>query len=106
LDGVHLDVAKDLDVSVTLDPAGEVVGHALAQVTAAEQQRDPGGVLGEEHRRLTGRVTAADDGGAALPARTRMHRGAGIEDPRPLPTLATGDGEPLVGGAGRDEDRP
>ena len=36
LDGVHLDVADDLDFRVTLDPAGEVVGHALAQVTPAQ----------------------------------------------------------------------
>ena len=66
LDGVHLDVADDLDLRVPLDPAGEVVGHALANVTPAKQQRGPGGVLGEEHHRLAGRVAAAHHGGAAV----------------------------------------
>ena len=35
-----------------------------------------------------------------------MHRGAGIEDARPVPALAPTDREPLVGGTGRDQDRP
>ena len=71
-----------------------------------KQKRGPGGVLGEEHHRLSGRIAAAHHGGAAAPARARVHRGAGIEDPRPIPPLAPGDGQALVGGAGGDEDRP
>ena len=66
----------------------------------------PGGVLGEEHHRLAGRVAAAHHGGAAVRARARVHRGAGIEDPRPVPSLAPGDREALVGGAGGDQDGP
>ena len=50
VDGVHLDVVDDLDLGVALDPAGEIVGHALADVAAAEQERGAGGVIGEEHR--------------------------------------------------------
>ncbi len=53
-DGVHLDMTNDLDVRVALDPASEVVGHAFSDVASAEQERDPGGVFGEEHRGLTG----------------------------------------------------
>ncbi len=75
-DGVHLDVADDLDFRVLLDPAGEVVGHVLAQVAAAEQERGPGGVLGEEHHRLAGRVAAADHGG---PAASPRHERASAE---------------------------
>ena len=71
-----------------------------------KQQRGPGGVLGEEHHRLARRVAAAHHGGAAAPARARVHRGAGIEDPRPIPTLAPGDRKTLVGGAGGDQDGP
>ena len=106
LDGVNLDVANDLDLAVVLDPTGEVVGHALAQVASAQQQRDPGGVLGQEHRRLASRVAATHDGGAAVLARARMHRGAGIEDPRAVPSLAPGNRETLVGGARRNQNRP
>ena len=41
LDGIHLDVADDLDLLVALDPAGEVVGHALAQVAPAQRSVAP-----------------------------------------------------------------
>ncbi len=69
-------------------------------------KRGPGGVVGEEHHRLAGRVAAAHHGGPAVLARSGMDRGAGVEDPRPVPPLAAGDGKPLVGGAGGDQDRP
>ncbi len=35
-----------------------------------------------------------------------MDRGAGIKDPGPVPAFAPGDGESLVAGTGRDQDRP
>ena len=52
LNGVHFNVIHDVDSIVAFDPVGEVVGHALAQVSPAQEQRDPGRVFGQEHRRL------------------------------------------------------
>ncbi len=66
LDGVDLDVANDLDFRMTLDPAGEVVGHALTNVTPTKQESGPRGMLGKEHHRLARGVAAADHGCAPL----------------------------------------
>ena len=83
LDGVHFDVADDIDLLVPLNPAGEVVGHALANITPAQEQRDAGGVVGEEHRRLAGRVAPTHDDSAAVLARGRSAPRCRIEMPAP-----------------------
>ena len=58
LDGVDLNVANDLDLGMTLDAAGEIVGHAPANVTSAKQQGGARSMVGQEHDRLAGRVAA------------------------------------------------
>src|SRR3990170_11520 len=54
-------VQTDIDVLGGLYLPYQVVGHAGFEGVAAHDQRDPGGVLGEVHRRLPGGVRAADD---------------------------------------------
>jgi hypothetical protein len=52
LDGNHLNMMHDVDFLVAFDPVGEVVGHALAEVSSAQEQRDRGRVFSQKHRRL------------------------------------------------------
>src|ERR1700757_3803281 len=52
---------KNLDVRLRLHAAREVVGHLFRNVIATDHEQDLGGALGKKHRRLSGRVTTADD---------------------------------------------
>ena len=53
--------------AVALELAHEVVGHRLAQVGAAMQQRHERAAASEPDGRLAGRVASADDGDALAP---------------------------------------
>jgi hypothetical protein len=57
----HLGVSADGDGVIAFDLIDEIPRHRLAQVVAADQQPAAHGIAREEHRRLSGRVAAADD---------------------------------------------
>ncbi len=66
--------------AVALELAHEVVGHRLAQVRSAVQQRHERAAASEPHGGLAGRVSAADDGDALGAAELRLGRPGGVED--------------------------
>src|SRR5438128_11167845 len=51
--------AKDLDVGGVRDPMGQITRHALANIIAADEQKDLVRVLRKINRSLAGRITAA-----------------------------------------------
>ena len=57
----HLGVQQHLDVRGPLDPVDEVARHVCAEVVRRGSAGAPSARAGEEHRRLAGRVAAADD---------------------------------------------
>ena len=54
-------VRQQLDVGGALDAVDQVARHRRRQPRAADQHDHLGRVIGQEHRRLAGRVAAADD---------------------------------------------
>ena len=73
-------VRADLDRRVALDLVDEVARHRLAEVAAADQQAALRGALGQEHRRLAGRVAAADDHDRVAAAQLRLGLRGGVVD--------------------------
>jgi hypothetical protein len=66
-----------------VDALDEVVGHRLGEPLAPHQDVDMGGVLGQVHRRLAGRVAAADDGDLLGLAEAGLDGGGGVVDALP-----------------------
>ena len=66
--------------AVALELAHEVVGHRLAQIRAAVEQRHERAAASEPDRGLPGRVPAADDGDALGAAQLGLGRPGGVED--------------------------
>ena len=89
-------VAEQLDVGRLLDPPGQVAGHALVQVVAAEQQPHLAGLSGEEDGRLAGGVAAAHEHHLGAPAKLRLVGRRGVVDARAFVTLAALHAEPAV----------
>ena len=91
--------------AVALELEHEVVGHRLAQVRAAVQERDERAAAGEPDGGLSGRVAAADHADAGRPAALCLGRPGRVEDADALVVLEVRDRQPAVLGAGRDDDR-
>ena len=79
--------------------------HRRAEVSAADQQAAAGGVAGEEHRRLPGRVSAADDQHRVGGAQLCLGLGGGVVDAGALVALEVGEVELAVLGAGCNDHR-
>ena len=104
MQGGDLAAVADGD-AVALELANEVVGHRLAQVGAAVQQRDERAAAGEPDGGLAGRVAAADDADARGAAELRLGRPGGVEDADPLVLREAVDRQAPVFGAGREQHR-
>ena len=98
-----LGVAEHLDPGVLLDPPGQVVGHVLVQVVAADHEVDLPDLAGEEDGGLAGGVAAADDHDLRPLAHLGLDGGRGVVDAAALEPLATLDAEPAVVGPGGDQ---
>ena len=81
---------------VALDAVDQVARHVSPEIAAADEQVAPRRVLGEEQRRLAGRVAAADDrdriaGGRAAPrSASRRSRRSSPRTPRAARPAACG----------------
>ena len=90
--------------AVALEVADQVVGHRLAQVGAAVQQRHERAAARQPDRGLGGRVAAADDRDAGRAAALGLGRAGGVEDADALVGLEVGDRQAAVLGAGGQHD--
>ena len=102
----YLRVGADLDRVVALDLIDQVARHRLPEIVAADQQPAARGCAGEEHRRLPGRVAAADDHDRIAGAQLRLGLGGGVVDAARLELLEPRHVEAPVLSAGRDDDGP
>ena len=91
--------------AVALELANEVVGHRLAQVGAAVEQRHERAAAREPDRGLARRVPAADDGDARGAAELRLGRAGRVEHAEPLVLGQPLDGQAPVLRAGREQHR-
>jgi len=99
-----LHAVADVDVRGRADLADEVVGHAVRERLRPYQDGHPAGPPGQVQRGLPGGVAASGDEHVA-PAHGRCLAGRGaVENPPALQVFQVRDAEPLVGGAGRDDD--
>ena len=85
--------------AVALELVDEVVGHRLAEVGAAVEERDERAAAGEPDGGLAGGVAAADDRDARAGAELGLGRPGGVED-RQSPRTRPG-GRPGAAGTGR-----
>src|SRR2546428_7218835 len=79
VEGGDLAAVADGD-AVALEVADQIVGHRLAEVGSAVDQRDEGAAAGEPDGGLSGGVAAADDGDARGAAQLRLGWPRGVED--------------------------
>ena len=98
-----LAAVADLD-AVVFDLTDEVVGHRLAQVAPAMQERHERAALGEPDRSLAGGVAAADHADARRAAELRLGRAGRVEHARALVVGEILERQPAVLGAGRQDD--
>ena len=89
--------------AVALELADEVVGHRLAQVGAAVEQRHQRAAARQPDRGLPGGVPAADDADARGAADLRLGRPGGVEDADSLVVGEALDRQPPVLRAGREQ---
>ena len=89
----------DLHPGVGLDAVDEVLRHRLGQ-RPADDDADRRAALGEEHRRLTGRVAAADDDDRRAGACPGLELGRRVVHARHLVAVEVVDRQPAVVGAG------
>ena len=100
-----LRLEDDVDVRPGRDLLDEVAGHALLERVAAVEDRHALRVCGEEHRRLAGRVSRADEVDVeAVRVRGLAARGA-IEDPSPGELVEAWGIELPPRDAAREDDR-
>ncbi len=98
---VHdLGVGADGDDVRGGDGRDEVLGHALGQPVAPDQERHRSGVLGQVERGLPRRVAAAGDEHVAIPDRGGLGDGRAVEHAGADHGLEAGDAEAPVGDAG------
>ena len=82
----------------------QVVGHRLAQVGAAVEERHESASVRKPDRRLGGGVAAADDADAGGAAPLRLLRPGRVEDADAFVGVDVGDRQPAVVGARREDD--
>src|SRR5207249_6996704 len=92
------------DDAVTVEVVDQIVGHRLAEVGSAVEERDEGAAAGEPDGGLSGGVTAADDGDARSAAELRLGRAGRVEHAQALVVGQALEGESPVGGAGGKHD--
>src|SRR3954462_354542 len=68
----HLGVEHQLDIGRGLDPLDQIARHAGPKTTAPDYHVDPAGVTRQEHRRLPGRITTADQDDFLFRANPRL----------------------------------
>src|SRR5207244_10520319 len=103
LEGGDLAAVADGD-AVALEVADQIVGHRLAEVGSAVEQRDEGAAAGEPDGGLSGRVAAADDGDARGAAQLRLGRPGRVERTHALVVAQAVVWDPPVVGACGDLD--
>ena len=101
----YLTTPPDLHPRRTPDPVGEIAGHVPVEVAVADHQVHRRRPPGQEDRRLTSGVTAADDGHGVTPAELRLALGRCVVHAGCLETLHTRDVQPLVVDARRQDHR-
>src|SRR5262245_37890151 len=85
-----------------LELANQVVGHRLAEVRTAVQERDECAASGEPDRGLAGRVSASDDADTRAPAELGLGRSRRVEDRQSLELGETLDRKsPVLGARGQ-----
>ncbi len=92
------------DDAVPLELVDEVVGHRLAEVGAAVEERDERAAAGEPDGGLAGGVPAADDRDAQAGAELRLGCPGGVEDRQSLELGEAVDRQPPVLSARREQD--
>ena len=102
----HLGVLADRRSVVALDLVHQVARHRLAEVVAADQEPAARRVPGEEHRRLAGRVAAADDHDRIAGAELGLGLGGRVVDAAHLELVQPRHVEAPVLRTGRDHDGP
>src|SRR6266436_1405162 len=90
--------------AVALEVADQIVGHRLAEVGSAVEQRDEGAAAGEPDGGLSGGVAAADDGDARGATQLRLGGPGRVKHAHALVVAQAVEGEPPVGGAGGEHD--
>jgi hypothetical protein len=90
------DIAEQFDVGSLLDPPGQVAGHVLVQVIAADQEQHQAGMFGEEDGGLPGGVAAAHNQHFGSLTQLCLGRGGRIVDALPLELLARLDAQAAV----------
>ena len=91
--------------AVALELEHEVVGHRLAQVSAAMKQRHERAAARQPDGGLPGRVAAADHADPGGAAALGLGRAGRVEDADSLVRLEVVDRQPAVVGAGGEDDR-
>ncbi len=90
--------------AVALELADQVVGHRLAQVGAAMEQRHERSSACEPDGGLPGGVAAADDGDPGCAAKLRLGWPGGVEDAQPFVVGQAVERQSPVVGAGCEHD--
>ena len=107
LAGERGDGAADVDLHprVGFDAVDQVGAHRRRQ-RPAHDDADRRGLLGQEHRRLAGRVAAADHDDRQAVAGPGFELGGGVVDAGHLVAVEVGDRQLAVVGAGGSDDGP
>ena len=96
---------RTCDVRLALELVDQVARHRGGEALAADQDRHAARVVGEEDRRLTGRVAAADEDDVAALHRCRLGAGRSVEDPDAGERVEPVGIERAVGDAARQDQR-
>ena len=102
----QLGVRAQLNRRVVLDAANQVARHAVGQAARADEHVDPPRGLGQEHRRLSGRVASADDDHLVAAAGLRLDERRAVVDAGAFESREVLDRGAPVLHAGGDDHRP
>ena len=106
LNGGDLDALVDRDIRRGADSADEIIGHSRPEPLANQQMnRAIAAAIGEEHRRLSGGISRADDGDVLRVVKNRFDGGAGVVNAGRFESLGAFGVELSPAHAGRDQDR-
>ena len=97
-------VEEQLDVSRLLDPLGQIAGHVLIEIIAANQEQHLAGVLGKVNGGLACRVAAAHQYHLGPLAHLHLSGSRSVIDTLPLEPLAPLDAQPTVVGSSGDQE--
>ena len=86
------------------DALHEIVGHGGGEAACAHQHVDVSGRSRQEHRRLAGRVAAANNNHLFAAAELRLHSGCGVVDALTFELDVVRHIQLSVAGAGGDDD--